>query len=134
MHSNVKLCELLSFEIRSWCCEAHELTLQLLPCLRHRQRTSHSATPTRQASIFAESRTLAIGSPTDDDSSHERRPPAQTARFPPTETKSTVNMSHESVWYSRPRTYGKGSREWYDDPRGGARKTRWSCRMQGVES
>ncbi|CAD0081942.1 unnamed protein product [Aureobasidium vineae] len=21
-------------------------------------------------------------------------------------------MSHESVWYSRPRTYGKGSREW----------------------
>jgi hypothetical protein len=23
------------------------------------------------------------------------------------------NMSHESVWYSRPRTYGKGSREWY---------------------
>lgn len=22
-------------------------------------------------------------------------------------------MSHESVWYSRPRTYGKGSREWY---------------------
>merc|ERR1712130_858247 len=25
---------------------------------------------------------------------------------PPT----TANMSHESVWYSRPRTYGKGSR------------------------
>jgi hypothetical protein len=23
------------------------------------------------------------------------------------------SMSHESVWYSRPRTYGKGSREWY---------------------
>ena len=22
-------------------------------------------------------------------------------------------MSHESVWYSRPRNYGKGSREWY---------------------
>jgi small subunit ribosomal protein S29e len=22
-------------------------------------------------------------------------------------------MSHESVWYSRPRTYGKGSRSWY---------------------
>ena len=27
--------------------------------------------------------------------------------------QTTVNMSHESVWYSRPRTYGKGSREWY---------------------
>ena len=25
-------------------------------------------------------------------------------------------MSHESVWYSRPRTYGKGSREWYVHP------------------
>lgn len=25
---------------------------------------------------------------------------------------STATMSHESVWYSRPRTYGKGSREW----------------------
>ena len=24
----------------------------------------------------------------------------------------TATMSHESVWYSRPRTYGKGSREW----------------------
>lgn len=23
-------------------------------------------------------------------------------------------MSHDSVWYSRPRTYGKGSRSWYD--------------------
>lgn len=23
-----------------------------------------------------------------------------------------VKMSHESVWYSRPRTYGKGSRQW----------------------
>jgi hypothetical protein len=22
-------------------------------------------------------------------------------------------MSHESVWYSRPRTYGKGARSWY---------------------
>jgi hypothetical protein len=22
-------------------------------------------------------------------------------------------MSHESVYYSRPRTYGKGSRNWY---------------------
>jgi len=22
-------------------------------------------------------------------------------------------MSHESVWYSRPRTFGKGSRQWY---------------------
>ena len=22
-------------------------------------------------------------------------------------------MSHEAVWYSRPRTYGKGSRAWY---------------------
>ena len=22
-------------------------------------------------------------------------------------------MSHESVWFSRPRTYGKGSRQWY---------------------
>src|SRR6266498_2404802 len=22
-------------------------------------------------------------------------------------------MSHESVWYSRPRNYGKGSRQWY---------------------
>lgn len=22
-------------------------------------------------------------------------------------------MSHESVWYSRPRTYGKGARGWY---------------------
>uniref|UniRef100_A0A093VHA0 40S ribosomal protein S29 n=1 Tax=Talaromyces marneffei PM1 TaxID=1077442 RepID=A0A093VHA0_TALMA len=21
-------------------------------------------------------------------------------------------MAHENVWYSRPRTYGKGSREW----------------------
>lgn len=25
---------------------------------------------------------------------------------------TTANMSHESVWYSRPRTYGKGAREW----------------------
>lgn len=23
-------------------------------------------------------------------------------------------MSHESVWNSRPRNYGKGSRAWYD--------------------
>ena len=23
-------------------------------------------------------------------------------------------MGHEAVWYSRPRTYGKGSRQWYD--------------------
>ncbi|KAI8714366.1 40S ribosomal protein S29 [Fusarium sp. LHS14.1] len=23
-------------------------------------------------------------------------------------------MSHESVWNSRPRSYGKGSRSWYD--------------------
>lgn len=22
-------------------------------------------------------------------------------------------MSHESVWYSRPRNYGKGARQWY---------------------
>ena len=27
---------------------------------------------------------------------------------PPT----TAIMSHESVWYSRPRNYGKGAREW----------------------
>lgn len=26
--------------------------------------------------------------------------------------KKRVKMSHESVWYSRPRTYGKGSRQW----------------------
>ncbi|XP_014558055.1 hypothetical protein COCVIDRAFT_25394 [Bipolaris victoriae FI3] len=25
-------------------------------------------------------------------------------------------MSHESVWYSRPRTYGKGSIGWYLSP------------------
>ena len=24
-----------------------------------------------------------------------------------------ANMGHETVWYSRPRTYGKGSRQWY---------------------
>jgi hypothetical protein len=24
-------------------------------------------------------------------------------------------MSHESVWYSRPRSYGKGARQWYVD-------------------
>ena len=24
-----------------------------------------------------------------------------------------ADMSHESVWFSRPRTYGKGSRQWY---------------------
>lgn len=24
-----------------------------------------------------------------------------------------AKMSHESVWFSRPRTYGKGSRQWY---------------------
>jgi len=23
-------------------------------------------------------------------------------------------MGHEAVWYSRPRTYGKGSRQWYE--------------------
>jgi len=22
-------------------------------------------------------------------------------------------MSHESIWYSRPRNFGKGSRQWY---------------------
>lgn len=27
---------------------------------------------------------------------------------------STATMSHESVWNSRPRSYGKGSRSWYD--------------------
>jgi len=26
-------------------------------------------------------------------------------------------MSHESVWYSRPRNYGKGAREWSVNPR-----------------
>ncbi|KAF4487738.1 40s ribosomal s29 [Fusarium agapanthi] len=26
----------------------------------------------------------------------------------------TAKMSHESVWNSRPRNYGKGSRSWYD--------------------
>ena len=28
--------------------------------------------------------------------------------------RSNIIMSHESVWHSRPRSYGKGSREWYD--------------------
>merc|ERR1712072_1175376 len=28
----------------------------------------------------------------------------------PSKPPTTANMSHESVWYSRPRTYGKGSR------------------------
>ena len=27
---------------------------------------------------------------------------------------NTAIMSHESVWNSRPRNYGKGSRSWYD--------------------
>lgn len=31
----------------------------------------------------------------------------------PHNLRTTANMSHESVWYSRPRTYGKGSRAWY---------------------
>ena len=25
-------------------------------------------------------------------------------------------MSHESIWYSRPRVYGKGARAWYVSP------------------
>ena len=28
---------------------------------------------------------------------------------------SIANMSHESVWYSRPRQFGKGARSWYDN-------------------
>lgn len=42
---------------------------------------------------------------------------------PPTPTKPKVHlqspavkMSHESVWNSRPRTYGKGARAWYVVP------------------
>lgn len=27
---------------------------------------------------------------------------------------TTANMSHESVWNSRPKNYGKGSRQWYE--------------------
>ena len=33
-------------------------------------------------------------------------------------------MSFESIWYSRPRTYGKGSRSWYDRERGCASQDR----------
>ena len=33
-------------------------------------------------------------------------------RAGPTGPQSKQNMSHETVYYSRPRTYGKGSREW----------------------
>jgi small subunit ribosomal protein S29e len=33
-------------------------------------------------------------------------------RRTPTHFSSAI-MSHETVWYSRPRTYGKGSRSWY---------------------
>src|SRR5690242_2955593 len=32
------------------------------------------------------------------------------------ELSTAPAMSHESVWYSRPRTYGKGSRSWYVCP------------------
>jgi hypothetical protein len=34
--------------------------------------------------------------------------------FPPPFRKQNhiVNMSHETVWFSRPRKYGKGSRQW----------------------
>ena len=37
---------------------------------------------------------------------------------------STDTMSHESVWNSRPRGYGKGARSWYEytDPRPGGEK------------
>ncbi len=30
-----------------------------------------------------------------------------------TSNTAKADMSHESVWFSRPRTYGKGSRQWY---------------------
>lgn len=30
----------------------------------------------------------------------------------PSTPQPTAKMSHESVWYSRPRTYGKGARSW----------------------
>ncbi len=30
-----------------------------------------------------------------------------------TSNTTEADMSHESVWFSRPRTYGKGSRQWY---------------------
>ena len=29
------------------------------------------------------------------------------------DTTAVAIMSHESVWNSRPRTYGKGARAWY---------------------
>lgn len=47
-----------------------------------------------------------------------RNPPNPPARRHPAfgqlTTQSTTIMSHESVWNSRPRTYGKGSRSWYE--------------------
>ncbi|KAH3921515.1 40S ribosomal protein S29 [Parastagonospora nodorum] len=46
--------------------------------------------------------------PTNDRQSRPPAPNTQRHRKPHTHPP---NMSHESVWYSRPRTYGKGSRE-----------------------
>lgn len=57
-----------------------------------------------------------------------RVPLYQSKSFPPRSLRTHVRgwktdtkhhskiMSHESVWYSRPRVYGKGSREWYVSP------------------
>ncbi|KAJ6106508.1 hypothetical protein N7512_010025 [Penicillium capsulatum] len=39
---------------------------------------------------------------------NDRRLPPTT---PPSTPPTTLKMTHESVWFSRPRKYGKGSRE-----------------------
>lgn len=39
--------------------------------------------------------------------------PAEDISIPRYQAHAAI-MSHESVWYSRPRGYGKGARSWYD--------------------
>ena len=44
---------------------------------------------------------------------HSINAPFSSERAQQTPTANTAIMSHDSVWYSRPRTYGKGARSWY---------------------
>jgi hypothetical protein len=45
---------------------------------------------------------------------HTKFPPTSALAKSPSCNTITAIMSHESVWNSRPRNYGKGSRQWYE--------------------
>ena len=90
----------------------HVTSLRASTVIRNPGQTVQQGTTSHQPT-HAELLNLANPRHTHETEIHCLQFPLLFRKTSPYRTNETANMSHESVWYSRPRKYGKASIGWY---------------------